>query len=208
MHFYQDSAKYASDDDLQSLWGSVLAQEIRQTGSVSKRTMAVLKTLDKSTALAFQKMRSQAIGFRGRGTLSYAVPATHDEQDKDDRFAVDFHTRELMSADGLVLSSFAGHTATVSAWQPVVRYQGTTWCLKPLGSREPKQGDTVEISCYAMGLTGNEIAKVIRFTRDEEHERKLIDYLGSKNVALVPMPADCPVGQSIPEKYHRYVIEY
>lgn len=208
VHFYQDGAKFASDEDLQSLWGSVLAQEIRQTGSVSKRTMGVLKTIDKETALAFQKMRSQAIGFQDGDTLSYAVPATHDEQEKDDRFAVDFHTRELMNADGLVISSFAGHTLTVSAWQPIVRYQGTTWCLKPLGSREPKQDDTVEISCSAMGLTGNEIAKVVSVTKDKEHVRKLIEYLASKGVSMVPLPSDCKFGQPIPEKHNQYVIEY
>ena len=205
---WQDGAEYASDDGLRRIWGRILAQEIRQTGSVSKRTLGVLKTIDKETALAFQRMRSQAIGFQDGGTLSYVVPATHDEQDEDDRFAVDFHTRELMNADALVLSSFAGHTATVGAWQPIVRYQGTTWCLKPLGSREPKLGDTVKISCSAMGLTGNEIAKVIRFTRDEEHERKLIDYLASKDVSMVPLPSDCKFGQPIPEKYHQYIIDY
>ena len=208
MHFYQDGAKFASDEDLQSLWGSVLAQEIRQAGSVSKRTLAVLRTIDKSTAIAFKRLRSQAIGVRDGDTLSYAVPATHDEQDKDDRFVVDFHTRELLSADGLVVSSFTGHTLTLNAWNPVVEYQGKPWCLKPLGSRDPKPDDKVVMSCFAMGITGNEIAKVISVTPDEEHQRKLIEYLDSKNVAMVPLPSDCKFGQPIPEKHHQYVIDY
>jgi len=209
VHFYQDSAKYASDEDLQSLWGRVLAQEIRQTGSVSKRTMAVLKTIDKPTAVAFQRMRSQAIGYwRGGTNPEYMVPRTHDDDGKDDRLSVPFHTREIMNADGLLVSSFPGQAATMTAWGPVVEYQGKSWALKPAGSREPKPEDLVTITCSPMGLTGNEIAKVVSVTRDEEHERKLIEYLASKGVALVPLPDDCAIGQPIPEKHHQYVIGY
>ena len=205
---WQDGAEYASDDDLRRIWGRVLAQEIRQSGSVSKRTLGVLKTLDKPTAVAFQNMRSQAIGLLDGELVSYVIPATHDDRDKDDRFVVDFHTRELMNADGLVISSFAGQSVTVSAWSPVVEHQGKSWALKPAGSREPKPEDRVTITCSPMGLTGNEIAKVVSVTRNKEHERKLIDYLASKDVSMVPLPSDCKFGQPIPEKYHQYIIEY
>lgn len=209
VHFYQDGAKFAPDEDLQSLWGSVLAQEIRQTGSVSKRTMGVLKTIDKETALAFQKMRSQAIGNWPGGTNpEYVVPRTHEDDEEDDRLAIPFHTREIMNADGLLVSSFAGQTATMMAWSPVMEYQGKSWALKPAGSREPRREDKVTITCSPMGLTGNEIAKVVSVTRNKEHERKLIAYLASKDVSMVPLPSDCKFGQPIPEKYHRYVIEY
>ena len=209
VHFYQDGAKFASDHDLQQLWGSVLAQEIRQTGSVSKRTMAVLKTIDKPTAIAFQRMRSQAIGYwRGGTNPEYMVPRTHDDDEKDDRLAMPFHTREIMNADGLLVSSFPGQAAIMPAWGPVVEYQGKSWALKPAGSSEPRTEDKVTITCSPMGLTGNEIAKVVSVTRNEEHERKLIEYLASKDVSMVPLPPDCAFGQPIPEKYHQYVIEY
>ena len=208
VHHFQDGAKFMSDEDLRSLWGSILAQEIRQPGTVSKRTLGVLKTLDKNTALAFQAARSHAIGVPYLGTLTYGVPATHDDRDEDDRYAGDFHTLELMSVDGLLVSSLLGNSVTVSAWRANVDYQGRTWCLKPAGSIEPNVDDKVKIDCLAMGITGNEIAKVINVTRDEEHEKKLIGYLSSKGVAMVPLPPDCELEKPIPVQYHRYIIDY
>ena len=136
------------------------------------------------------------------------VPRTHDDDEEDDRLAMPFHTREIMNADGLSVSSFLGQSAIMPAWGPVVEFQGKSWAMKPAGSREPKPDELVTIACSPMGLTGNEIAKVVSVTRDKEHERKLIEYLASKGVAMVPLPDDCAFGRPIPERYHRYVIEY
>ena len=205
---WQDGAEYGSDDDLRRLWGRVLAQEIRQTGSVSKRTLGVLKTLDKTTALAFQRMRSFAIQIPDQGGLpQYVVPSTHDAQDMDDRFAVDFHTRELMNADGL-LSSFTGQTVKVSTGDTIVEYQGEPWVFAPEGFMLIEQNASVELECSPMGLTGNEIAKVVDVKPDPEHKGKLIAYLRRRRIAFVPMPADCRLGEPIPEKYRIHVDDH
>ena len=206
---WQDGAEYGSYDHLRRLWGRVLAQEIRKTGSVSKRTMAVLKTIDKETALAFQRMRSLAIQIPGQGGLPrYVVPANHDDPDHDDRFAVDFHTRELMNADGLVLSSSVGHTVTVSAGDTIVEYQGKPWILAPASSRVIERNERIKLNCSPMGITGNEIAKVVDMMPDPIHQGKLIAYLLRTRIALVPMPADCRFGQPIPEKHRNHAHDH
>lgn len=207
LHHFQDGAKFMSDDDLRSLWGSVLAQEMRRPGSVSKRTLGVMKTMDKKTALAFQRLRSLSIGYGHQTSYGpmYAVPTTNDENDKDDRFAEDFHTRELLDADDLCLSSITGHKVTLPEWDQVVEYQGDAWCLKPT---EVDKVKSVKFSCSAMGLTGNEIARVVNVTPDDGHKKRLIDFLASKDVKLVPLPSDCEFGRRIPTKYRQYVFNY
>lgn len=210
LHHFQDGAKFMSDDDLRSLWGSVLAQEIRQPGSVSKRTLGVLKTLDKKTALAFHRMRSMAIGYGHlkRAGPRYFIPGSDGKEDKDALAGVGFRTREIMIADGLFVRTFSGHRVTLNRWLQVVEYQGKPWCLRPAGSIEPLSDDELAIDCFALGVTGNEIAKVINPTPDDGHLKKLIDFFASVDISFVPLPSDCVYGQRIPKKHHRYILEY
>ena len=48
-----DGAGYVSQDELQELWGKTLAGEVRKPGSVSRRTIAVLRTVDQHVAAIF-----------------------------------------------------------------------------------------------------------------------------------------------------------
>ena len=53
-----DSVADISDEDLQKLWGKVLAGEIKQPKSYSLRTLETLKNLSKYEALLFEKLSS------------------------------------------------------------------------------------------------------------------------------------------------------
>lgn len=69
---WQDYAGKVSTEDLQRLWGSVLAGEIKSPGSYSTRTLDLLKTLSKLEADAISKIASYAIeGTIARGQKQY-----------------------------------------------------------------------------------------------------------------------------------------
>lgn len=51
-----DHIKYVDDKDLQFLWGKLLADEIINTGSISKRTMSLVANLSKEEACIFNDM--------------------------------------------------------------------------------------------------------------------------------------------------------
>ena len=55
-----DGAGYVSQEELQVLWGSTLAGEVRRPGSVSRRTISVLKTMDEHVAVIFARFCSVA----------------------------------------------------------------------------------------------------------------------------------------------------
>lgn len=50
-----DGAGYVSQDELQVLWGKTLAGEVRKPGSVSRRTISVLRTVDQHVATIFAR---------------------------------------------------------------------------------------------------------------------------------------------------------
>ena len=58
-----DSVADVSDEDLQALWGKVLAGEIKQPKSYSLRTLETLKNLSKYEAELFRKASSLVTGF-------------------------------------------------------------------------------------------------------------------------------------------------
>lgn len=65
-----DSVADVSDEDLQKLWGKVLAGEIRQPRSYSLRTLETLKNLSKYEAELFEKVASLATRTHGNVFLT------------------------------------------------------------------------------------------------------------------------------------------
>lgn len=55
---FLDEVKYASTDELRELWSRVLANEVTQPGTISKRTMTILRDISKEEAESFTKVCS------------------------------------------------------------------------------------------------------------------------------------------------------
>ena len=55
------NAERIHDPDVQELWGKILAEQIAQPNSFSKRTLALLRLLNKDEALLFQKFCSYCV---------------------------------------------------------------------------------------------------------------------------------------------------
>jgi len=69
---WREHAGKVSTEDLQRLWGSVLASELKSPGSYSIRTLEFLRTLSKSEAITISKLARYAIGGRiARGQTQY-----------------------------------------------------------------------------------------------------------------------------------------
>lgn len=97
-----DKCRLISDEEMQNLWAKVLAGEANKPGKFSKRTIAVLGSLDKTDALLFQSLCSF------KWAIGDGVPLIYDEQDQiyvknGINFAVIKHLGEigLISHEGL-----------------------------------------------------------------------------------------------------------
>ena len=56
-----NSAQFVSNEEMQKLWGKILAGEVKQPGSYSLRTLHLLKTLTRNEAKLFQRVSKLAI---------------------------------------------------------------------------------------------------------------------------------------------------
>ncbi len=55
---FLEECKTISNKDIQEFWGKILAEECQNPSSIKKKFLLTLKTLDKSTAEAFQKLNN------------------------------------------------------------------------------------------------------------------------------------------------------
>lgn len=69
MFRFFNSVENISDEDMQEIWGRILAGEIKQPNSYSYRTLEKLKNLDKKDAEIFQLVSSFALEQGGRNLI-------------------------------------------------------------------------------------------------------------------------------------------
>lgn len=86
--FFFDRAKYASDEEMQTIWAKILAGETNQHGSFSKSTLRILSEMSQEDATTFMK------------TISFSFKI--DEENK--LFIYDFND-EIVKKTGLTFDS-------------------------------------------------------------------------------------------------------
>jgi hypothetical protein len=86
---FANEAKTASRDDLQELWARILAEEVSAPGSISTRTLSLLKKVSASDAARFQRVASICVeslvpGVRDQGIVEIGL-STNDLKELADR---------------------------------------------------------------------------------------------------------------------------
>lgn len=76
---FLEAASLDEDEDIQKIWARLLADECEKEGSVSLRTIGVLKNMCKGEALLFEKIVGDAVDIQGD-----AILFRHDENSVDD----------------------------------------------------------------------------------------------------------------------------
>lgn len=86
-----------SDDEMQQLWGKILAGEVKQPKSYSLRTLELLKNLSKREAEVFSRASNFVISSRNSPFLFKG-----ENKDLLDKFSLTFEDRLLLTETGLL----------------------------------------------------------------------------------------------------------
>lgn len=87
LDYWRMHAEKARSEDVQAIWGAILAGEVNQPGAVSKRTMSVLADMEKRDADTLVRLCSySAGGLMGNGEKAPITPLLIDV---GERFAMD-----------------------------------------------------------------------------------------------------------------------
>lgn len=69
LDYWKTHAEKSREQDIQAIWGAILAGEVNEPGAVSKRTMRVLADMSRDEAEAFRLLCSRCIAEEGSGLL-------------------------------------------------------------------------------------------------------------------------------------------
>ncbi len=190
-----DGAGYVSEEELQVLWGRTLAGEVRRPGSVSRRTISVLKTMDQRVAVIFARFCSLAC---------YMIP----DQDKiiDARVlslggkagenalsphGLSYGALTILSEHGLVVHDFDGwRDYGPCFWPPFpayntfpFRHQGKYFMLHPTDD-EAVPTPPVKFHGPEMTLAGVELSRIVDPPPQPDYLDQLRRFFGSKQLGI------------------------
>lgn len=138
LDYWRMHAEKVRDSDVQAIWGAILAGEVNNPGTISKRTMSILADMEKRDAEAFVNLCSYCIG----GTLPNGVkqPLTPMFIDTGEQFAMDSQNIARLRALGLIdftIGSGFGLTRSTKCMpEEVVQVGKTTYVLAGDGNAE------------------------------------------------------------------------
>ena len=162
-----------SSDEMQVLWGKILAGEVENPGSTSTRTLGILKDLDRATAELFVRFCSACI-FRPNlkiYMLDARVPSLGGRAASNslEMFGLGFGALNCLNEHGLIISDYhssfdyapcqierdAGRRQVVQPFQ----FEDKLWILAPM----PNQSRKAEfwISGVALSIAGRELSMIV-----------------------------------------------
>jgi hypothetical protein len=152
-----DKCRLISDEEMQQLWARILAGEANFPGKYSKRTLALLSSLDKGDAILFQKLCS--FGW----IIADVVPLIFDVEDPIYN-GHGIHFNVLRHLDTLGLIDFVGLTGfnhLTPQKEITVYYYGSPVRLEFYESTRRKTGDyELDIGLVMLSEAGQQLATI------------------------------------------------
>lgn len=100
LDYWRMHAEKARNEDVQVIWGAILAGEVNNAGAVSKRTMSILADMERHDAESFVKLCSHCAG--GKMGNGETAPLTPLLIDVGERFAMNPQDIARLRSLGLV----------------------------------------------------------------------------------------------------------
>ena len=195
--FFND-VQDVSSEEMQKLWGKVLAGEVERPGSTSIKTLAILKNLDKSVAILFGKLCSTCVSIRpdGNSVVDARAPSLGGNAAKNalKDYNLGFGNLNVLNEHGLVISDYnswydiqlaigiaAGGTRASLIRIPFY-FQGKYWVLVPTAQRDV--GKEFRLSGVALTKSGQELSRVVALEPADQYAQALQDYFEKDSLRM------------------------
>jgi len=168
-----------SDEEMQALWGRILAGETKQPKSYSKRTLELLKNLSKQEAEIFTKFAELRI----ESGINNVIYNQDNGKFLQDEFGITFNDRLLLTELGLISSEnnleFSFPPTLTNKNTTVVNY-GQKGIVLYRNENTPKQG----IQVLVLTKSGVELSKLIEQPFNVKYIEKICTSLIHENVKI------------------------
>ncbi len=198
-----------SSEEMQSLWAKVLAGEVERPGSISVRSLSILRNLDRADAELFQTFRSCCVTLIfGNKTEPLGVHdlGTYAGGNSLETFGLGYDKLNDLNEHGLIISQYQSrrdmHLSVGMAETDVgavirvpFEFQGRYWVFAP---SEPRTlDDELEFSGIFLTKSGKELASVIEPKPMSAYQEALMNFFAAQNLAMIEVGSpDAQVTQS------------
>ena len=195
LNSFEEEVRQKSSEDMQLLFGRILADEIRKPGRYSIRTVRILGQLNQNAAILFKKLCSicvilkiPAVG----SVLDIRVPSLGGNAGSNalSKYGLGFGQLNILHEYGLIISdynSWSDYRLCIANENPPItipfRHQGRDWVLLPSPERE--QGKEFRVSGVALSRVGRELFPIVDQDSMEDYTEELKTFFAGQNLQMV-----------------------
>lgn len=164
-----------STEEMQLIWGKLLADEIKAPGSFSLRTLETIRNMTKKEALAFQKIVPLVLWNMDNGELGYALVS-------DDSllrtYDITFNDIQILDESGLIISNgFINLNYTIGEETNFTLFNDKY----AISVRMDKGQREESIGIFPLTRAGRELCKILNMEPNFSYIRDLANYIQKKN---------------------------
>ena len=200
--FFND-VQDVSSEEMQKLWGRILAGEVERPGTTSIKTLGVLKNLDKAVAALFGKLCSTCVSIRpdGRSFLDARVPSLGGDAANNalKEYGLDYGNLNVLNEHGLIVSDYNSWydiratigIAPVGVPPALIRipfsFQGRYWVLVPTIQRDLSK--EFRLSGVALTRSGRELSTIVELETEDKYALDLRKYFEKNGLTMTEVPS-------------------
>ena len=178
-----DCAQDVSDEEMQSLWARILAGEVAEPGSFSRRTLAAVRVMSKVDAGRFTRFCSFLWWINGSGVCVQEP----NSEDLFTRADVTYGHQLLLRVTGLITDEGVGVGSRVYQFETdkeyTLDYFGTEIKSRLVGTTRSF------LQVAPLTPVGAELAPISGATRNEEYFKRCVSYFRANGLDIPDLPA-------------------
>ena len=199
LNAFEAEARQKSTEEMQALFGKILAGEIRKPGSYSTRTVKILGSLDQSVAKHFVQLASMCLSTQLGDARVSSLGGNAGSNALQD-YGLNFATLNLLNEYGLIISDYNSWWEFMPSvvlpgndhqvFRIPLTYQGRHWVLVSDANKEVS--NKVRIEGVALTHSGRELLKIVKIEPVEDYSRNLAKFFESKGTRMVEVDTEQP----------------
>ena len=200
--FFSD-VQDVSTEEMQKLWGKILAGEVGRPGNTSIKTLGILKNLDKAVATLFGKLCSSCVSIipDGRNFMDARVPSLGGDAANNalSEYGLSYGNLNVLNEHGLIVSDYNSWSdiraaigiAPVGVPPALIRipfsFQGKYWILVPTTQRDLSK--EFRLSGVALTKSGQELSRIVELEAADKYALNLREYFKKNNLTMTEVPS-------------------
>ena len=168
LNSFEKEASQKSTEEMQLLFGRILAGEIRKPGSFSIRAVKILSEMDQNTATLFKKLCSECVVFEIPGDEHIRVPSLggNPEFNELSPYGLSLDELNVLHEYGLITQDYDSrydYRFCIAKENPPVilsfRHQERRWGLLPIPGCESPEG--IRVPGVVFSQAGRELFRIV-----------------------------------------------